>query len=186
MKRFYYIIITVTICFLYGCKSELVEPIDASEADDKVVVDELITPINEKEWYSVIKFVDGDTFWIDNGTPVGLKIRFIGVDTPEKRAMFGRPAESYGKTAAAYVKDKIGAEGKVRLELDVDYYDRYDRTLAYIYLEDGTFLNDDLVAKGLAQVMTVVPNVKYVELFTKSQTQAREDKLGIWSGMDKP
>jgi micrococcal nuclease len=186
MNRYYYIIITVAICFLYSCKSEYFEPIDTTDVDEKVVVDDIKTPINESEWYRVIKFVDGDTFWIDNGTPEGLKIRFIGVDTPEKRPMFGRPAESYGKTAAAYVKDKIGTDGKVRLELDVDYYDRYNRTLAYIYLEDGTFLNEDLISKGLAQVMTVVPNVKYVELFTTTQIKARENKLGIWSGVDKP
>ncbi len=186
MRRYNYLIITAIICLFCACKSEHIETIDTTEIDKNNIVDAVTTPINEKEWYRVIKFVDGDTFWIDNGTPEGLKIRFIGVDTPEKRAMFNRPAESYGKTAAAYVKDKIGNEGKVRLELDVDYYDRYNRTLAYIYLEDGTFLNDDLITQGLAQVMTVVPNVKYVELFTASQIKAREKKLGIWSGVDKP
>jgi micrococcal nuclease len=32
--------------------------------------------------YLVTKVVDGDTFWVDNGSPKGLKIRLIGVDAP--------------------------------------------------------------------------------------------------------
>jgi micrococcal nuclease len=36
----------------------------------------------------VTKVVDGDTFWADNGTEKGIKIRLIGVDAPESRKMF--------------------------------------------------------------------------------------------------
>ena len=37
------------------------------------------------KYFSVRKVVDGDTFWIDNGSEKGLKIRLIGVDAPESR-----------------------------------------------------------------------------------------------------
>jgi micrococcal nuclease len=36
----------------------------------------------------VTKVVDGDTFWADDGTSKGLKIRLIGVDAPESRKTF--------------------------------------------------------------------------------------------------
>ena len=36
----------------------------------------------------------------------------------------------------------------------------YARFLAYVYLEDGTFVNAWLVEHGYAQVMTVPQNVK--------------------------
>jgi len=54
------------------------------------------------------------------------------------------------------------------------------RTLAYVYLEDGTFLNKYLVENGYAQLLTYPPNVKYVEVFTAAQTRARESNLGLW------
>lgn len=36
-------------------------------------------------WYSVTRVVDGDTFWIDDGSEKGLKIRLTGIDAPEPR-----------------------------------------------------------------------------------------------------
>ena len=56
--------------------------------------------------------------------------------------------------------------------------DRYDRTLAYVYLEDGTFVNAWLLENGYAAVMTIPPNVKHEGLFRKLQREAREAKRG--------
>ncbi len=54
------------------------------------------------------------------------------------------------------------------------------RTLAYVYLKDGTFVNAWLVEHGYAQVMTVPPNVKHQELFLKLQREAKEAGRGLW------
>ncbi|MCZ6485581.1 MAG: thermonuclease family protein [Acidobacteria bacterium] len=54
--------------------------------------------------------------------------------------------------------------------------DGYGRQLAYVYLEDGTFVNARLVEHGFALVMTVPPNVKYQDLFLKLQQEAREER----------
>jgi endonuclease YncB( thermonuclease family) len=35
-------------------------------------------------YYQVTRVVDGDTFWIDDGSEKGLKIRLIGVDAPSR------------------------------------------------------------------------------------------------------
>lgn len=58
--------------------------------------------------------------------------------------------------------------------------DKYGRLLAYVYLEDGTFVNAWLVENGYAMVMTVPPNVKYQELFLKLQREARGARRGLW------
>jgi len=40
----------------------------------------------EKKLYSIVtSVIDGDTFWVDEGTPTELKVRLIGVDAPETR-----------------------------------------------------------------------------------------------------
>ena len=54
---------------------------------------------------------------------------------------------------------------RVRYRLGGDPRDRYDRALAYVYLDDGRFLNLLLVRRGYAQPLTVPPNVEYASRF---------------------
>jgi micrococcal nuclease len=73
-------------------------------------------------------------------------------------------------------------EGKrVRLEFDVERTDKYERLLAYVYLQDGTFVNAEILKQGYASLMTIPPNVKYADSFVKLFREAREDKRGLWS-----
>ncbi len=60
------------------------------------------------------------------------------------------------------------------------------RTLAYVYLEDGTFVNTWLVEHGYAMVTTVPPNVKHQKLFLKLQREAREAKRKKLTPGDQP
>jgi micrococcal nuclease len=134
---------------------------------------------NSYRFYLVTRVVDGDTFWIADGTKKGLKIRLIGVDAPESRNTGKKMKDPFGDDASAYLKKLIGGK-KVRLEYDVSRIDRYGRTLAYVYLENGLFVNADLVRNGYATVMTVPPNVRYQELFLKLSKKARDRKKGLW------
>ncbi len=131
-------------------------------------------------FYSVTRVVDGDTFWIDNGSEKGLKIRLIGVDAPESRNTGRKEKAFYGTEASGYLSGLIGGK-RVRLEYDIDRFDRYGRTLAYVFLENGTFVNAVMVKNGYAMVMTVPPNVKYAETFLNLMRKARSQKKGLWS-----
>ena len=84
-----------------------------------------------------------------------------------------------GRRSYEFTKNLV--EGKrVRLEFDVERYDKYRRTLAYVYLLDGTFVNARIVEEGYASLMTYPPNVKYADLFLKLYREARENKKGLW------
>jgi len=133
---------------------------------------------------AVKSVVDGDTFWADDGSAKGLKIRLIGVDAPESRVSGRKQIGYYGQQSKEYLIKMLDGK-KVRLEYDVDKTDMYDRTLAYVYLPDGTFVNAKLVKQGYAMVMTVPPNVKYAEKFLKLERRARNANRGLWneSGM---
>lgn len=135
----------------------------------------------------VQRAVDGDTLKLANGE----RVRLIGVDTPEvhESVKLYRDArksnqdvatiQALGKKAAAFTKGLV--EGKpVRLEFDVQKKDRYGRLLAYVYLENGTFLNAEIIRQGYANVMTIPPNVRYQDLFLKLYREAREAKRGLW------
>ena len=141
------------------------------------------TPKNDHIWYPVTKVVDGDTFWVEDGSPKGLKVRLIGVDTPET-VHPRKPVEYFGREASDFVKQLL-TNNKVRLEYDVEKTDRYGRLLAYVYLPDGTFLNAHLIRHGYGQVMTVPPNVKYADQFVKLQRKARRKNAGLWGGLEK-
>ena len=129
--------------------------------------------------YKISKFVDGDTFWVADGSKKGMKIRLIGVDAPESRKVFNKPEEPFGKEASKHIKE-ILRDSLVVLKYDVDSLDRYGRTLAYAYLPDSTFINAQMMMDGYATVMTVPPNVKYADLFLKLQREARENNKGLW------
>ncbi len=135
---------------------------------------------NDKhEYYKVLRVIDGDTFVIDDGSKKGTKVRLIGVDAPESRKTGKKEIGYYGKEAKDFMTTLL-TDKKVRLEYDVNKYDQYLRLLAYVYLEDGTFINEYLIKHGYAMVMTVPPNVKYSEYFLKCQQEARIKSKGLW------
>ncbi len=142
--------------------------------------DQIQAKLQNNRFYQVTRIVDGDTFWIDDGSESGQKIRLIGVDAPESRNSGNKVKAYFGEEAKKYLTDLIGGK-KVRLEYDVDHFDQYRRTLAYAYLEDGTFVNAKLLKNGYAMVMTVPPNVKYADEFLKLSQKARRQKKGLYS-----
>lgn len=133
----------------------------------------------------VTRVIDGDTVYVRFKTGREEKVRFIGVDTPEST----REVEPYGKEAAAYTRKRLLGK-TVYLELDVAERDKYGRVLAYVWLappKTGSeaevrqkMFNAELLLAGLAQVMTVPPNVKYADFFLKLQAEARKAEKGLW------
>jgi micrococcal nuclease len=134
-----------------------------------------------REQVKVERVVDGDTFEIQrNGKKE--KVRMIGVDTPETKKP-GTPVMYYGKEASEYTKSRLEKKS-VELEWDVDKTDQYGRFLAYVWIGDELF-NRTLIQEGYARVYTFPPNVKYVDQFTKDQTEARKKQKGLWTNYDK-
>ena len=137
----------------------------------------------ETSCYPVARVVDGDTFRIDVGGGREDVVRMLGIDTPET-VKPNAPVEPYGKEASAYAKRLL--DGRTAcLELDVEARDKYDRLLAYVYLEDGTFVNETMIAGGYAQVLTIPPNVRHAERFLALQREARDAGRGLW-GLGAP
>jgi micrococcal nuclease len=121
----------------------------------------------------------------------GERVRLIGIDTPEmhRSDKLYRDARGSGQDIQtimalgerAYRFTRSLVQGRrVRLEFDVDRYDRYGRLLAYVYLQDGTFVNAKIVQEGYASLLTIPPNVKYADLFLKLYQKARINKRGLW------
>jgi micrococcal nuclease len=122
----------------------------------------------------VERVIDGDTIILADSA----RVRYIGVDTPE--SVHPRKSVQFMAKEASDFNRRLVEGRKVRLEYDVDRTDRYGRTLAYVYL-DTLFVNAELVRQGYAQLLTIPPNVKYVDLFKELQKEAREENRGLWN-----
>ena len=105
------------------------------------------------------------------------KVRLIGVDTPEKDGPYTK-AEPFNREASALTK-KMTEGKKIRLEYDWQKRDKYGRLLAYVYLEDKTFLNAELVKQGYATVFRKF-RFKYRDDFIRYEREAKENKRGLW------
>jgi endonuclease YncB( thermonuclease family) len=119
----------------------------------------------------VARVIDGDTIECRGGT----RVRFLLIDAPE------RDQGPFGVIATRGLQLLMDAGTELRLELDVQEYDRYRRLLAYAYLPDGRMVNELMVREGLAVVSVYPPNVKHVERMRAAAAEARNERRGLWS-----
>jgi micrococcal nuclease len=137
---------------------------------------------DEREY--VQRVVDGDTLLLGSGE----RVRLVGVDTPELERP-NSPVEYFAKEAAAFTKRM--AEGKlVRLKFDpanahIEHKDRFGRTLAYVFLEDGTLINAEIIRQGYGHAFTRYPFSR-MEEFRRLEREAREQKRGLWGVREEP
>lgn len=125
------------------------------------------------EWVS-----DGDTITvIKEGQKQ--RVRLIGIDTPESVHSDETKNTPEGKAVSAYVKELL-TDTEVYLEYDEETYDQYGRDLAYVYMTDGTMVNELLVSLGMAETMTIRPNTRYRVEFAKLQEEAKASGAGFW------
>ncbi len=127
----------------------------------------------------VQEVIDGDTVQLASGE----RVRYIGIDTPEVRVRReGRwvyAPEPFAEEASALNRRLVEGH-RVRLEADREPCDRYQRRLAYLFV-DEVFVNAELVRQGLAVVKIFPPNDKYQETLRSVQAGARARHTGLWA-----
>jgi len=123
--------------------------------------------------------IDGDTLVLEDGR----NVRYIGINAPEI-AHKDEKAEPFGNFAFR-INKKLVQGKKIRLETDYEMHDRYGRQLAYVFLEDGTFVNESLVRKGAAYCLPINPNHKYDDILLRAQHRAMDHARGIWQNWQK-
>lgn len=138
-------------------------------------MDKINSLMDKDGYYKVVKVIDGDTIELLGG----IKVRYIGVNTPETSTNSSTSAECFSGEATA---QNVGLlkDMKVKLVADKEGEDKYGRLLRYVYLPDGTFVNLELVRGGYGRVDFIEPNLQFKNEFNNVQTVAQENKIGLW------
>lgn len=125
----------------------------------------------------VVRAIDGDTVELETGE----RVRYLGVDTPESEANANLSSpQFYGPEAAAFNRELV--EGRtVWLEADTTETDSYDRLLRWVFLDDGQFVQAELVRNGYAFVNIIGPDNRYADLLRDLERTARAERRGVWT-----
>ena len=125
-------------------------------------------------YYRVKQVFDGDTVQLDDKR----KVRLLSVNTPEVEGRNKRE-EAGGVEAKKWLINKLLGQ-KVRLEVSGEKKDKYGRTLAHLFTEDGEHINVQLVRLGLASVNIYPKNLLYSKEMVVAGQLAEIEQLGIW------
>ena len=122
--------------------------------------------------------------WVDDGDTVvladGRRVRYIGINAPEvAHEAHGKKAEPLGNEARDFNRRLVHRK-QVRLELDEEKFDPYDRLLAYVFLPGQQMVNVQMVAAGYAYLLPHWPNRRYESLLLGAQREAMQAQRGIW------
>lgn len=160
MKRFWWVLLIL----LASCSVPVPGQSDGGE-----------TAVPAGDAAQVIDVIDGDTIDVLlNGAEY--RVRYIGVDTPER-------GDPFDAEATALNEELVGNQ-TVILVKDVSETDQYGRLLRYVYLLDGTFVNAELLRQGLARRVTFPPDVAEQAQFGRLQEDARQEARGFWAAID--
>ena len=130
---------------------------------------------------TVLQVVDGESLILSCNQKSGATatVRLCGIDASQDREWTRHSDHgSVNAVTNAFLRRLVGGE-EVRLRL-AKPRDREGRLIAYVYLSDGTMLNEQLLAEGLAMTQRHEAH-RWHERFNLIQLQAKRDAVGVWA-----
>ncbi len=135
-------------------------------------------------------FADSDLYhgqvqWLPDGdtihTKKGNKLRLLHINAPEMNPTSDLPPQAYAKASLSKLKQLAAKHSTIYWVYDKKKEDRYKRELAFVFNQQGQFINQQMITAGLAQTLVVPPNQQYWQCITQAEQQAIKAKRGIWS-----
>lgn len=115
--------------------------------------------------YQITDFVNGGCFTILYGQELR-DVKLIGIKD---------------KSCSAEDLENFIADDMVDLAFDQQHDDEGGTLLAYAFRSDGTFINQELLAMGLAEMQEEKENTMYAEDLRLAQEAAKGKSLGRWA-----
>jgi micrococcal nuclease len=172
------LVLLATVLVAAGCGVSLPQPAPSSPTAAGPV--RTTGPLAGGRWCAVSSTVDGDTLHVDcHGQAV--TVRVIGLDTPETKDP-RKPVQCFGPEASAEAARVLPHGHVVRLVADPtqDARDRYQRTLAYVMLANGTDYGLHMISRGFGREYTFRAPYQRQISYKSAQSQAIRAGLGLW------
>jgi hypothetical protein len=125
----------------------------------------------------------GKGVWVSDAGHLGVRLGdrtdevvLIGVDSSD--------AGPCGPQGRAYLQG-LAVGRTLRVETDREAHDAAGHLLAYVYLPDGSLLNERVIAGGYARVGPMGANTAHAGVLVAAQTAARTHRLCLWVGEHK-
>jgi micrococcal nuclease len=129
----------------------------------------------------VLKVVDGDTMDIRDDDRGRLRVRLLGIDTPETKKP-DYTVGCWGPEATQFaVTTMLGQRVALQTDPTQDRTDRYGRTLAYLVRGDGWDYSVESVRAGAAKSFVYEDNpVLRYDAIEAAEAEARSAVRGLW------
>jgi micrococcal nuclease len=133
----------------------------------------------------VVRVIDGDTIVVSfgGGSTADETVRLIGIDAPESVHPDESLNSEQGTVSSEYTRSFLLGK-KVYLEYDTTECDKYERLLAYVWVDEspnGKILyNYKMVKDGYAYAKSYPPDDKYKEKLAGAEKYAITEHLGLW------
>ena len=126
----------------------------------------------------VVKHIsDGDSLRLEDGR----KLRLIGINAPEL-ARDNHPADALGVDARSTITQLLRqSHNRISLQYGAERQDKYQRTLAHVYLSDGRSLQASLIELGMATAFTTPPNDEHSACYRAVEQIAIQQRRGVWA-----
>lgn len=136
-------------------------------------------PFDQENLYEVSSVIDGDTFKVKIEKGI-ITVRMLGINTPETLDP-RRTIECFGLEASMETRQLlIGKNVRLNLNPKRETKDKYGRYLAYVYRDDGLFVNQELLAGGYAREYTYGSAYLFQEEFRAIEKKAKSEQKGLW------
>ena len=132
----------------------------------------------------IIAVADGDTVRVNFSDEKNVRVRILSIDTPELDADGWEGPQPFAEEAANRAEELLLHKELVfELSKNTPPYDRFDRLLANIWLDEHTLYQEIMLEEGLARLAYVYePDTKYVnKILAPAEEKARKREKGIWS-----
>ncbi len=120
---------------------------------------------------------DGDTVTLHDGR----RVRLIGINTPEI-ATPGSPASPLAIKARNRLRQLLfQSNQQAQLLIGREKLDPHGRTLATLWLKDGSNVGAALLREGLGWSIAIPPNIRLLDCYQNAEESARRANKGVWN-----
>ena len=166
----------LVLLLLTGCGGSAVSS-DTTSSSDAASSETSTAPELRGERAVVERVIDGDTVDVQRDGEV-VRVRLLNIDTPETKDP-NEIVECLGPEATALLEELLPPGTVVGLEYDQERTDRYDRTLAGVFLEDGTLVNAEIARQGLGTPLYIAPNGRFLPPVEEAFAEAEQQQTGL-------